>query len=635
MPGSPKPVFRKLRVYAIDPSLAAAHETAEINELTLSIPWENNPGGIPGLDPGKMIGPIGTYLEVVDHDPVSDCVYSPVDLNETFVLANNGLTPSELNPQFHQQMVYAISMKTIDHFERALGRVALWAPRWLDGKKTFVDRLRIYPHALREANAYYHPGKVAVLFGYFPAPEGSDIAAGTTVFTCLSHDVVAHEVTHALLDGLHERFSEPTNVDVLAFHEGFADIVALFQHFANPEVLRDQIAKTRGDLEQQNMLAELAQQFGRATNRGKALRDALGYTDKKGAWHRFRPNPSYLQSATEPHDRGAVLVAAIFEAFLKMYKARVVDLLRIASQGTGVLPAGELHPDLVKRLADEAAKSASHILQMCIRALDYCPPVDITFGDYLRALVTSDYDLYPEDEHNYRTAVLQAFSQYGIRPRSLRNLSLEGLLLPNSMTTTGGHSTLGAVSLEWDNETDRREAFEAIQPNAKLIHDWLEIDAGNSLLGSLGIIVDPKAPASVWRSKGSNLPAFEVHSVRTALRRGSKTNLVPDLVIEITQRRRGFFNMDDQKKADAGDPIKGRRKESCDFWFRRGCTLVVNQRARLVRWMAKTPGDICDDAEMDKVRSFLLGSTVDELDAFVGPIGPHKLTNQFAIVHRH
>jgi hypothetical protein len=632
--GSRKPAYRKLRVYAVDPSIAAAHDTAELNELTLSIPWEDNPSGIPGLDPSRMIGPVGTYLEIVDHDPASDCFYAPVDLNETYVLANNGLTPSELNPQFHQQMVYAVAMKTIDHFERALGRVALWASRWQGGEKTFVDRLRIYPHALREANAYYNPAKICVLFGYFPAPEGSvEIATGTTVFTCLSHDVIAHEVTHALLDGLHERFSEPTNVDVLAFHEGFSDIVALFQHFANPEVLRNQIAKTRGDLERQNMLGQLAQQFGRATKRGKALRDALGYTDKEGLWHRFRPNSSYLESVSEPHDRGAVLVAAVFEAFLKMYKSRVVDLLRIASQGTGVLPAGELQPDLVNRLADEAAKSARHILEMCIRALDYCPPVDVTFGDYLRALVTSDYDLYPEDEHNYRTAVLQAFSQYGIRPRNLRNLSLEGLLLSRSMPAEGGADTLGAVSLEWDNETDRREAFEAIRPNAKLIHEWLRDE--KVLLGQLGIVVNPKAPASVMRSKGSGVPAFEVHSVRTALRRGSKTNLVPDLVIEITQRRRGFFDLDDQKQADKGASIKGRRKDDCDFWFRRGCTLMVNQKARLVRWIARTPGDICDDAEMAKVRAFLLGSTIDELDAFSGPIGPHKLTNQFAAVHRH
>src|SRR5204863_9040666 len=138
----------------------------------------------------------------------------------------------------------------------------------------FVPRLRLYPHALREANAYYSPAKKAILFGYFPAPvaDDRDSLARLTVFTCLSHDIIAHEVTHALLDGMHRRFNEPTNPDVLALHEGFADIVAIFQHFSNADVLKDQIGQTRGDLEQQNMLGQLAQQFGRATKRGQALR---------------------------------------------------------------------------------------------------------------------------------------------------------------------------------------------------------------------------------------------------------------------------------------------------------------------------------------------------------------------------
>ena len=66
-----------------------------------------------------------------------------------------------------------------------------------------------------------------------------------------------------------------------------------------------------------------------------------------------------------------------------------------------MLAAGAIHPDLVNRLAYEAAKAAHHVLNMCIRALDYCPPVEITFGDYLRALITEDAELVPEDERGY------------------------------------------------------------------------------------------------------------------------------------------------------------------------------------------------------------------------------------------
>ena len=50
----------------------------------------------------------------------------------------------------------------------------------------------------------------------------------------------------------------------------------------------------------------------------------------------------------------------------------------------------------------EAAKTAQHVLNMCIRAFDYLPPVDVTFGDYLRALVTADPEFVSGDEMRQR-----------------------------------------------------------------------------------------------------------------------------------------------------------------------------------------------------------------------------------------
>lgn len=419
----PRPTHRPLRGYAFDPSLATSLDTAVMSEITYRIPWED-------LEPG----PRGEYVEVVDYDPPSACFYAPVNLDDPHVLAAQGLAPSEGNPQFHQQMVYAVAMTTIDRFERALGRKAFWADRYdkhtsSNEDEQYVQRLRIYPHALRMANAYYSRGKSSVLCGYFPATE--DRSTGQfprgMVFTCLSHDIVAHETTHALLDGFHEYFLEATNPDVLAFHEAFADLVALFQHFTFPEILAHQIARTRGNLESDNLLAQLAAQFGLARGTHGALRDAIGRFDADRKWVRHMPDPTELDRSLEVHSRGAILVAAIFDAFLAIYKRRTRDLVRLASGGTGELQKGELQPDLVNRLADEASVAAGHVLNMCIRALDYCPPVDLTFGEYLRALITADMDLYSEDQRGYRVAFVEAFRRRGIYPGDIRTLSEDSL----------------------------------------------------------------------------------------------------------------------------------------------------------------------------------------------------------------
>ena len=367
---SDAPRSRRLRVYAFDPSLAQQTDTADIQEIVIKVPWERDP--VTGRLPP---GPVGEYVEVVDIDPASGVAYAPVDLDDPNLLAQDGLAPSEGNPQFHQQMVYAVAMVTIGHFERALGRVALWAPnrRKIAGtdkwQTEFVRRLRIYPHALRDQNAYYSPFKKALLFGYFPV-QAKDAynTPGTTVFACLSHDIVAHETTHALLDGVHPRFNEPSNPDVHAFHEAFADIVALFQHFSYPGVLRDQIAKTRGKLTSESLLGQLAQQFGHATGGRGSLRDALGDVGEDGFWKARKPDPTILEAVMEPHARGAILVNAMFGAFLLVYQKRTRDLFRIATHGTGVLPEGEIHPDLANRLASEASRAARELLQMAFEA---------------------------------------------------------------------------------------------------------------------------------------------------------------------------------------------------------------------------------------------------------------------------
>lgn len=649
------PSTRRLRILSFDPSLGTRLDTLAINDITVEIPWEDD----------LKEGPIGEYVEVIDADPASGAFYHPVNLNDPYLLAQDGLAPSESNPQFHQQMVYAVAMTTIRHFERALGRVALWADRRTrtangDYHEQFVQRLRMYPHALRDRNAYYSPSKKALLFGYFPVTtKDKHNTPGTVVFTCLSHDIIAHEVTHALLDGVHPRFNEPTNPDVRAFHEAFADIVALFQHFTYPAVLESQIRRTSGSLETENLLAQLAQQFGRATGRGAALRDALGRTNPEtGKWESREPDPKVLESTINPHDRGAILVAAVFRAFLLMYRERSADLFRLASQGTGTLPAGDLHPDLTKRLAAEAAWTADRVLQMCIRAIDYCPPVDITFGDFLRGIITADLDYQPNDENGIRVVFIESFRDWGIYPRGVRSLGLDALAWPTGdevyadavgqRSVTHSQSELRPdlqrfikdASQRWGLDRDRYDVWSELRRVRGHFWSWLRDgdSYGRDYARLFGLEIE-NAPPTVHRNESG--PTVEIHAVRPALRRtldGGRDRI--DLVVEITQRRHGYFDEAIQRRRDdPADPLSQQPQQG-DFWYRAGSTILIDPQTAEVRRVIRTPGTIANDEELDRVRRFLTGNASVVGNAFDAGLpeslaaDSHTRNEPFALLHQ-
>ena len=123
---------------------------------------------------------------------------------------------------FHARNTYAIVMRVLARFERALGRRVGWS--------FLGHQLTVAPHAFLDLNAYYSKDDHAIFFGYYPGESG-------TVLTCLSHEVIAHETTHALVDGLRPDYMYPSSPDQAAFHEGFADIVALLSVLSLREVV--------------------------------------------------------------------------------------------------------------------------------------------------------------------------------------------------------------------------------------------------------------------------------------------------------------------------------------------------------------------------------------------------------------
>ena len=644
-----KPPFRKLRGYAFDPSLSLKMDTAAINDIVYKVTWEN-------LTPG----PVGEYIEVVDFDPTVGKFYKAVNLDDDYILAQDGMDPSESDPQFHQQFVYSVAMTTIKNFERALGRKILWESRRgddVDVKDEYIQRLRIYPHAMREPNAYYSPVKKALLFGYFastPADETLHMP-NSVVFTCLSHDIIAHEITHAILDGVHNYYNEPTNPDVLAFHEAFADIVALFQHFTFPEVLKHQISKTRGDLGAQNLLGQLAQEFGSAVGDYGSLRDAIGEIDPEThQWRPHDPDPEEYRTEMEPHARGSILVAAVFEAFLNIYKSRVADLLRIASNGSGILNQGEIQRDLVDRLANEAAKAAGHVLNMCIRALDYCPPIDLTFGDYLRAIITADADVVADDNRDYRLAFIDAFRRRGIYPDGVKTLSVESLRFPlrnigymqvddngnangkddkkNEKEEAAADPTqelLGIVNgflRDYGDEikyvNDRRKIYyktreyitglyEKGQPRIPGLHTRLNSKIAQSTefakLTGLAFVEDFKE-LGMRKSSRYNGASFQILKLRHVSRVGPNGTQVNNVVFSITQRAgvvfrdgkiEGYYTPN--KSALSRETEDGKPIPEGGFEFRGACTLIFDLDSQLLKYVISKP--ILDIDSLEKGRT--------------------------------
>ncbi|MBZ9673979.1 S8 family serine peptidase [Mesorhizobium sp. ES1-3] len=555
------PENRRLRIYALDPSLGGIVSTYAEQIATVEVPYEVDHKGHSILE----AGPVGEYLEVVDVDPASNQFYQPVNLEDPRLMLTDGLDPSEGNPQFHQQMVYAVGMRTIASFENALGRRALWAlhkPASGQGYE-YVQRLRIYPHALRAKNAYYSPDKIALLLGYFPSESTNDDSTtpGTMVFSCLSADIVAHEMTHALLDGYTPGYRQASNPDVGAFHEAFADMVALFQHFQYRDLVRRQIANTRGDLGAAYLLSGLAKQFGEGLGKHGALRDYLGkYDDVE------------YKTSFEVHKRGSLLVLAVYEAFEAIFEMRTRDLFRLATGGSGVLAQGAIHPDLVERLTDEACVAASQVLRMCIRALDYCPPTDITFGSFLRGLITSDVETMREEKYGYRIAFIEKFRALDLLPANLRTVSVETLCWQRPWEERSPPWLKPAVNefkIDWRSDLDRATIFHDSRARCAELHGYLlkQMVRGKKSLDDICRTLRLQRDLQGYDEYGvvnttSGAPHFEVRNVRAARRVLPNGRPAEEIIVTLMQRK--------------PVPLYAENPGAGFFWYHGGSTVVIN-----------------------------------------------------------
>jgi len=329
-------------------------------------------------------GPTSSRFIVIDYDPQTDRVERPA--RSKLVTAG---TEKMLefpyrrgSPQEAQVNAWATAIDTLDLFQQALalGREVPWA---FEG-----SRLRILPHASCEPNAFYNRDTRALHFGYFYD------AKGRIIKTSLSHDVIAHETAHAVLDGLRPFYLDAHEPDTGAFHEFIGDLAAMLSLFRDQRTV---VEVAQGD-SFGDLVSSLAPQVG-AGLYGKADRNFLRSARNTLTYDEVR-------DVVEVHKRSQVLTGFAFDVFEAIYHLR---LEQRKSKAKGPLTRRD-------RVAALLIAARRNMVRLFVRPLDFLPPGSITFHEYVDVLLRLDERQYPNDPLGYRREIRRVARARGVLP---------------------------------------------------------------------------------------------------------------------------------------------------------------------------------------------------------------------------
>ncbi len=309
------------------------------------------------------------------------------------------------NPYFHQVNVWAVVQRVLEFYEepQALGRPIPWG---FDG-----NRLLVVPHAGYGENAFYDQNSKSLQFYYFGDKEEPG-------YTCLSHDIIAHETGHAILDGIRPLYNQSSSVQTGAFHEFIGDMTAILLSLSNNDIRRYLAKTTQGNLESADVLANIAEQFGEVVEEREYLRSA---TNELTMHH--------VQDSLSPHYVSEVLTGAMFEILIKITRKRMqVQAPEEPEEADlGEMPVSQGQPKLSMSPAQALSRTAERFRRIVLQPLDLCPPCDIQFLDYASAVLRNDLLTNPVDRHGYRDIMLEVFHHRGLCPCTYQT----GLTMPD------------------------------------------------------------------------------------------------------------------------------------------------------------------------------------------------------------
>jgi len=289
---------------------------------------------------------------------------------------------------FMQVSVFSAVMRMMSIFEApdVLGRKLRWA---FDG-----EQLLVVPRAGKMPNAFYHRDSRSLQFFFVDDPERD----GKFVFTCLSPDIVAHETTHAILDGIAPDLYNATSPQSLAMHEAVADLGAVMLAVRTAKLLRQVMDDTGGDITKPGAFNEIARQFGGAIYGGdRPLRDLN---------NRASMTDPGARDLNEPHDLSTILTGALYALLVaeyeqigqEQYEEKLAKIEAERREAEEPAPTEIEKAKLRFSVSGVALFLASEkFKRIAFRALDYLPPGEISFADYGRAMIAADLYTNPDD----------------------------------------------------------------------------------------------------------------------------------------------------------------------------------------------------------------------------------------------
>ncbi|HEX2777904.1 MAG TPA: hypothetical protein VHM30_00280, partial [Gemmatimonadaceae bacterium] len=165
--------------------------------------------------------------------------------------------------------------------------------------------------------------------------------------------------------------------------------------------------------------------------------------------------------------------------------------------------------------------------------VDYLPPVDATFGDWLRAAVTADRELVPDDRWRYREALVTACERRGIAPHHAGVADTEALAWPSPARATPPLRGLDFAMAQFAGDPAHAPDAEELERQATVLGRLVAHPQWCELFG----LADPSRADHRLRLQGDEVSLPCVESVRVARRVGPAYRVVFEVVAEVTQRR--------------------------------------------------------------------------------------------------